>query len=76
MPIVFHFNKGHLADPSIPMWVLKIKGLTYYVEHVIFKNVSFETKETPDNTQTKGSLKIKGFYKIEDGIATISGHPI
>lgn len=69
--IVFHFNKGCLSDPSIPMWVIKSEGKTYYVEHVNFKNVTFSTKETPDNPHTKGSLKIKGFFKIENNIGEI-----
>ena len=54
---VFHFNKKHLEDDSIPMWVVKAKGETYYVEHVEC-TVSWNTKETPDNTHTKGSIKI------------------
>lgn len=41
------------------MWVIKSKGETFYVEHVEFKNVSFSTKETPNNPHTKGSLKFK-----------------
>jgi hypothetical protein len=41
------------------MWVFKIDGQTYGVHHASFHNVSFETKETPDNPHTKGSLKIK-----------------
>lgn len=41
------------------MWVIKIKGETFYVDHVEFKGVSFSTKETPDNPHTKGSLKFK-----------------
>ena len=57
--IVFHFNKGHLKDSTIPMWVIKHKGKTYYVDHVT-SNVGFSTKETPDNPHTKGSLKFKG----------------
>lgn len=57
--IVFHFNKGCLTDSTIPMWVLKVKGKTHYVNHVDFENVSFSTKETPDNPSTKGSLKFK-----------------
>lgn len=57
--IVFHFNKGHLKDPTIPMWVIKHKGKTYYVDHVI-SNVGFSTKETPNNSHTKGSIKFKG----------------
>jgi len=55
---VFHFNKGHLADPSIPMWVLKFKGETHYVNHVTAE-CPWSTKETPDNPATKGSLKFK-----------------
>lgn len=53
------------------MWVLKIKGQTHYVEHVTFDNVSFETKETPDNPHTKGSIKIKGFVEFKGNRARI-----
>lgn len=63
--VVFHFNKGHLKDPSIPMWVLKVKGQTHYVEHVDFKSIDFSTKETPDNPTTKGSIKCKGYVYID-----------
>lgn len=45
-------------DNTIPMWVLKTKGETHYVNHVIAK-VGWTTKETPDNSHTKGSLKFK-----------------
>jgi len=55
---VFHFNKGHLADETIPMWVLKTHGESYYVHHVDCQ-MPWSTKETPDNPSTKGSLKIK-----------------
>ena len=61
-----------MSDPTIPMWVLKSKGQTHYVEHVDFIDVSFSTKETPDNPHTKGSLKFKGYLTIEDGKAIIS----
>lgn len=66
---MFHFNKASLSDGSIPSWVFKVDGRTYYVHHAHFENVTFETKETPDNPHTKGSLKVKGFYeqKVEDG---------
>lgn len=47
------------------MWVLKIKGQTYNVKHVVFRNVSFRTKETPDNPHTKGSLLIKGKIQFD-----------
>lgn len=55
---VFHFNKGHLQDPTIPMWILKFKGKTHYVDHVD-ANAPWSTKETPDNPHTKGALKFK-----------------
>lgn len=62
--IVFHFNKKHLEDPNIPMWVIKYKGETFYVDHVdVNPGIGFSTKETPDSS-TKGSLKFKGNLKI------------
>ena len=64
-PIVFHFNKKYLENPMIPMWVIKHKGKTYYVNHLdVDSGVGFSTKETPDNS-TKGSIKFKGKLKIE-----------
>lgn len=64
--IIFHFNKKHLEDPGIPMWVIKCRGDTYYVHHVdVSPGVGFSTKETPDNPHTKGSIKIKGRLTIE-----------
>ena len=54
---MFHFNKKHIEDPTIPMWVIKAKGETYYVEHVDC-SVPWSTKETPDNNHTKGSIKV------------------
>lgn len=70
MDVVFHFNKAHIANPQIPPWVLKIKGESYYVQHVD-SQVGFSTKETPDNPHTKGSLKFKNVdVEIsEDGLA-------
>jgi len=56
--VVFHFNKASLADPTIPAWVLKIKGQSYYVQHVE-SNARWTTKETPDNPHTKGSLRFR-----------------
>jgi len=55
---VFHFNKKHLEDQTVPMWVLKFHGETLYVNHVDAQ-LPWSTKETPDNTHTKGSLKFK-----------------
>ncbi len=61
--IVFHFNKASNTDNSIPMWVLKHKGKSYYVNHLDSK-VGFSTKETPDSEHTKGSLIFKGKLTI------------
>lgn len=55
---MFHFNKGHLADPTVPMWVVKSHGVTFYVNHVT-SEMPWSTKETPDNDKTKGSIKFK-----------------
>ncbi len=59
------------------MWVLKIKGQTYYVQHVT-ANVPFSTKETPNNSHTKGSIKFKNVNVVidEDNNATISASVI
>lgn len=54
-----------MEDPTIPMWVIKCRGDTYYVDHVdVSPGVGFSTKETPDNSHTKGSIKLKGFITI------------
>lgn len=63
--IILHFNKMHLQDQSIPMWVIKVKGETHYVNHVdVDSGIGFSTKETPNNPHTKGSLKFKGKLEI------------
>ena len=71
--LVFHFNKGHLADPTIPMWVVKSHGVTFYVNHVD-ADIPWSTKETPNNDHTKGSLKFKQCKLIidDDNCATIT----
>ncbi len=56
--VVFHFNKKHLEDQTIPMWVLKTQGETFYVNHVDC-SIPWSTKETLDNPHTKGSIKVK-----------------
>jgi hypothetical protein len=64
--VVFHFNKKHLEDSTIPMWVLKTQGESYYVNHVDCE-IPWSTKETPDNPSTKGSIKVKDvLLKIDD----------
>lgn len=71
--VVFHFNKKHLEDQTIPMWVLKFHGETYYVNHVDC-SVPWSTKETPENSHTKGSIKVKNCLLTidEDNNATIA----
>lgn len=70
---MFHFNKKHLEDSTIPMWVLKTHGETFYVDHVD-ANMPWSTKETPDNSHTKGSLKFKEALLTidEDNCATLT----
>lgn len=64
--LVFHFNKKHLEDPSVPPWTIKTRGETFYVNHVT-SNIPWTTKETPNNNHTKGSIKLKkAILKISD----------
>lgn len=55
------------------MWVVKTKGESYYVNHVTCE-LPWSTKETPNNSHTKGSIKIKRcLLSIDsDNCATIS----
>ncbi len=63
--IILHFNKMHLQNQTIPMWVIKVKGNTHYVNHVdVEAGIGFSTKETVNNPHTKGSLKFKGKVEI------------
>lgn len=71
--IDFHFNKKSLEWSFLPMWTLKAKGRSYYVNH-INSEVASSTRETPDNPSTKGSIRIpRGTIRFSpDGTATIS----
>jgi hypothetical protein len=71
--IDFHFNKISIEFPFMPMWTLKAKGKSYYLNHIDCE-VPWTTRETPDNPSTKGSLRIKrGRISIsEEGNATIT----
>lgn len=73
--VVFHFNKKHLEDPSIPMWVLKTKGESYYVNHVDC-SIPWSTKETPDNPHTKGAIKVKDCHLVIDADNNASINPL
>lgn len=71
--IVFHFNKKHLEFPDVvPMWVIKVKGQSFYVTHVDCA-VPWTTKETPDHKSTKGSIRVpKGSIRFNsDGSCEI-----
>ena len=73
--IIFHFNKKHLEDANVPMWVIKHKGVTHYVNHIdVEAGVGFSTKETPDNPHTKGSIKFKGKLRITIDKGEIVGY--
>jgi hypothetical protein len=63
--LLFHFNKKHLEDSSIPMWIITTKGTSYYVDHVEC-NVKWSTRERPDSSHTKGSIKIKDCLLLID----------
>lgn len=66
--IVFHYNKSHNQDQTIPPWIVKHKGQSYYVNHMN-STVGFSTKETPDNEHTKAAIMFRGKLEIveEDG---------
>lgn len=63
--IVFHYNKQHNIDQTVPTWVVKYKGETYYVHH-LESSIGFKTKETPDSSHTKGSIQFKGTLIIKE----------
>lgn len=63
--IIFHFNTGFFKDPTIPMWVVKTKGKTYYVNHFT-SEIGFTTKETPENPTTKASIQLRGNLQITE----------
>jgi len=62
----FHFNKKHLEFPDIvPMWIVKAKGQSFYVNHVDC-NTPWTTREQPDNPSTKGAIRIRrGTLRID-----------
>lgn len=69
--IVFHYNKAHNTDKTIPAWVVKHKGKSYYVKS-IHSTRGFDSKETPDNPHTKGSLVFRGKLEIKDKRAYVT----
>lgn len=57
----FSFNKKSLEDNSIPPWILKTRGESWYVSHVTC-HMPWSTKHTPGNSHTQGAIKIKNAY--------------
>ncbi len=70
--IDFHFNKGSLEFPFLPMWALKTKGKTFYINH-IEANIPWSTRELPEGS-TRGMIRLKsGDISIDaEGNATIN----
>ena len=70
---MFHFNKKHLEDETVPMWIIKSHGVTFYINH-LSSDIAWSTKETPNNEHTKGSIKFKDCKLIidDDNCATVS----
>ena len=70
---MFHFNKKHLEDETVPMWIIKSHGVTFYINH-LSSDIAWSTKETPNNIHTKGSIKFKDCKLTidDDNCATIS----
>lgn len=62
---MFHFNKASIGNPGIPPWIVKSRGATHYVQHLV-STVGFSTKETPDNPHTQGSIQFRGRLDIRD----------
>lgn len=71
--IDFHFNKKSMEFDFVPMWVVKARGKTFYVNHMDCQT-GFTTRETPEHASTKGSLRVKrGTLNIDvQGNAVIS----
>jgi len=70
--IDFHFNRGHLEMPDLPMWVVKAKGRSFYVNHVNAE-APWSTRETPRGS-TKGMIRFRRCRLAIDreGVATIT----
>jgi hypothetical protein len=56
--VLFNFNKKHLEDPIIPMWMLTFSGEQYYVNHVDCR-LPWSTRERPEHHSTKGTIILK-----------------
>jgi hypothetical protein len=67
----FHFNKGNIEFPFLPMWVVKAKGKAYYVNEV--------EADVPWTTRAKATGSTKGVLRFsrcrivisQDGVVKI-----
>lgn len=53
----FHYNRASNEFGDLPMWVVKAKGKTYYVDHVT-ANAPWSTHERPSAT-TRGMMRFR-----------------
>lgn len=69
----FHFNRGAIEFPFLPMWTLKTRGKTYYIQHLDASGVVMTTRETPEHPSTKGAIRFRrGRLTLNpDGTATL-----
>lgn len=51
----FSYNRGHNEFAFLPRWIVKMKGKTYYIDHIDSK-VGFNTREL-DGGSTRGMLR-------------------
>lgn len=52
-----HFNRGSNEFRQLPMWVVKAKGRTFYVNHIT-SDAPWSTRERPD-ASTRGMLRFR-----------------
>jgi hypothetical protein len=66
-----HFNRLHLEFNDFPMWVIKAKGLTYYIDHLNCQ-VGWSTRELSEGS-TRGMIRVRHCSIVIDsqGVATI-----
>lgn len=74
--IDFHFNKGSLEYPFLPMWTLKAQGKSFYIHH-IDAQCPWSTRELPEGS-TRGMIRLRNADLTidKDGVATITPHRV
>jgi hypothetical protein len=55
--VLIYFNKKHLEDPKIPMWVLRVAHKVFKVNHISCY-LYWRTVEFPGNVNNKGAIKV------------------